>query len=187
MPEIPRLVVETARAMTRAARRETHDDPDRLRCRRNRLLARYDYAARVRGEESGAVLVCYPEDWVEDGVYQPEAVTSTDDAVERSLWSTDRDDDWETAAAHNRDLAATVRDRHGEVHGANAAAFGTYMANHHTARVEAATAEQVRDFLEEYYPRNEWPSAQEAAAVRESLEHLFAAAGEPFPLDAPEP
>lgn len=187
MPEIPRAVVETARAMTRAVRRGTHADPESLRRRREQLLARYGYAGRVREEESGPVLVCYPADWVEDGVYQPEAVTSTDEAVERSLWSTDRDDDWETVAAHNRDLAATVRDRHGEVHGANAAAFGIYMANHHAVRVEAATAEQVRDFLEEYYPRNAWPSTEEAAAVRQSLERLFAAAGEPFPLEAPEP
>lgn len=181
MPELPDRVVDTAKAMTRAGRRGTHAEPEALRRRRDALLDQYGYAARVREDESGPVLVCYPEDWIEDGLFQPEAVDSTDDAVEAPLWTARTDEDWAAIDAHNRALADAVAGRHGQVHGANAVAFGTYMANHHATRVEDATAEQVREFLDEYFPRNAWASADQAAAIERSLERLYETAGEPYP------
>ncbi|MFW6384389.1 MAG: DUF7108 family protein [Halodesulfurarchaeum sp.] len=178
---LPDRVLEAALAATRAARRGTHADGAALRDRRDDLLARHGYRARVREDESGPVLVCYPDAWVEDGVIHPGAVESTAAAVERPLWR-EPDDDFETIAAHNRELAASVGDRHGWLHERNAAAFGTYMANHHAARVESATPTQVETFLAEYFPRNAWPSDEQQAAVETSLEYLFELVDPPFPL-----
>lgn len=183
MPELPAEVVETARAMSRVLRRGTHDDPERIRRRRDELLSTYGYAARVRESDAGPVLVCYPESWIEDGTLQLENLESTDNAVERLLNTSVEDGDWAAIADHNRAVAARVRDRFGRVHGANAEAFGTYMANHHGATVESATAEHVETFLEEYFPRNAWPSEAQRNAVEASIRHLFDTVDEPYPLD----
>jgi len=182
MPDLPERVIDVAHAATRAARRGTHDDPAALRRRREALLARYGYRARVREDEQGPVLVCYPAGWIEDGTVQPEAIDSTAAAVERPLWGA-ADDEWDAIAAHNRSLAERVEQRHGQVHGQNAATFGTYMANHHEARIEHATAAQIETFLAEYFPRNAWPSADQEAAVETSIELLLDAIDPPFPLD----
>ncbi|MFP4530308.1 MAG: rnhA operon protein, partial [Halodesulfurarchaeum sp.] len=181
MPDLPDPVFDAARAMTRAIRRETHSDPATIRERRDRLLDRHGYAARVREDESGPVLVCYPDHWLEDGTFQPENMESTENAVEGPLYSVPEGDSWAAIEAHNEALVERVADQFGEPHGTNAEAFGTYMANHHAARIEAATATEIEDFLAEYFPRNAWPSRAEAAAVERSLELLFEVAGEPFP------
>ncbi|MDZ7849318.1 MAG: rnhA operon protein [Halodesulfurarchaeum sp.] len=183
MPDLPDSVFETVRAMTRTIRRETHSDPVAIRERRDTLLDRYGYAARVREDQSDPVLVCYPDHWLADGTFQPEHLESTENAVEGPLYSLPQGDSWAAIEAHNEALAERVAEQFGETHGANAAAFGTYMANHHAARIEAATSVEIEDFLAEYFPRNAWPSGTEAAAVETSLERVFAVAGEPFPLE----
>lgn len=181
MPELPDPVFEAVRAMTRTIRRGTHPDPEPIRERRERLLDRHGYAVRVREDESGPVLVCYPDRWLEEGTLQPDNLESTENAVEAPLFSVSGSDSWAAIESHNRALAERVSDQHGEPHGTNAKAFGTYMANHHAARIEAATAAEIGDFLAEYYPRNTWPSREEAASVDRSLELLFELVGEPFP------
>lgn len=182
MPDLPTPVVETAKALTRAARRGTHPDEEALRERRADLLGTYGYTARVREDDAGPVLVCHPAAWLEDGVFQPEAMDSTADAVERPLRETAVGDSWAAIDAHNREIAQAVATRYGEPHGETATAFAVYMANHHADPIEAATAAQVRDFLEEYFPRNAWPSETAAAAVETSIERCFEVAGEPMPL-----
>jgi hypothetical protein len=184
MPELPQSTFEAARAMTRVLRRDTHPDTVAIRERRETLLARHGYTARVREDESGPVLVCYPEAWVEDGTFQPEELESTENAVEGRLSRAPHGDGWAGIASHNRELADRVAERFGEPHGETAAAFGTYMANHHESPVEGATATEIEDFRHEYFPRNAWPSAAQREAVATSLRHLFAVAGEPFPTEA---
>jgi hypothetical protein len=181
MPDLPDSVIETARAMTRAARRGTHAEPSALRSRRDDLLGSYGYSARLREDENGPVLVCYPESWLQNGVFQPEELESTANAVQEPLFSAPAVDGWDAIQAHNTELATTVKREFGDTHGANAEAFGTYMANHHKARIEAATATAVTHFLSVYYPRNVWPSPAQAAVVESSLEKLFAVAGESYP------
>lgn len=181
MPELPDSVVETARAMTQAARRGTHAKPSALRSRRDDLLGSYGYSARIRADDEGPVLVCYPDSWLENGVFQPEELESTGNAVERPLFSGPSADGWAAIQAHNSELAAKVTREFGDTHGANAEAFGIYMANHHNARVEAATVTELKQFLSRYYPRNVWPSPAQAAVVETSLEKLFAVAGESYP------
>lgn len=186
MPDLPDPVFEAARAMTRTIRRGTHPDSATVRERRDTLLDRYGFAARVREDESGPVLVCYPDHWLEGGTFQPGKLESTENAVEGPLYSVPDGDSWAAIEAHNAALAERVADQFGEPHGTNAESFGTYMANHHAAHVEAATATEIEDFLGEYFPRNAWPSRVEAAAVESSLERLFDVAGEPFPQERDE-
>ncbi|MBS3759876.1 DUF7108 family protein [Halodesulfurarchaeum sp.] len=181
MPDLPDSVVETARAMTLAARRDTHPDSSALRSRRDSLLESYGYSARLRADDDGPVLICYPESWLEKGVFQPDQLESTANAVERPLFSDPPADGWDAIQAHNTELAAKVTREFGDTHGANAAAFGTYMANHHKVRVEAATAAAVDHFLSKYYPRNTWPPPAQAAVIESSIEKLFAVAGESYP------
>jgi hypothetical protein len=181
MPDLPEQVIAFAIAATRAARRGTHPDPSSLRSRRDDRLARHGYRARVREDRDGPVLVCYPDSWIEDGTVRPSAVESTADAIERPLWG-EAEAAWDAIAAHNRALAETVGERHGQVHAANVAAFGTYLANHHEARIEHATATQVETFLAEYFPRNAWPSDEQRATVENSLEYVFELVDPPAPL-----
>ena len=181
MPDLPEPVVKTALAMTRALRRGTHPDASVLRARRDELLESFGYAARVREDDAGPVLICYPESWLENGVFQPAELESTANAFERPLFPGPDADGWDAIHAHNQALAATVTREFGETHGANARAFGMYMANHYEERIEAATHSQVEEFLSEYFPRNAWPTPAQAAVIETSLENVFSVADEPVP------
>ncbi len=173
MPDLPPSVVQTVRAMTRTARFATHARPDAIRERRDALLARFGYRARVRADDPVPTLVCYPDAWIEDGLLQPEQLESTDDAVEVPLSSVGSLEEFEAIEAHNQDVAQRVTDHYGALHGKTAAAFGTYMANHHNAPIEAATPSQVDHFRSDYFPRNAWPTDEQVAALDTSLELLF--------------
>ena len=181
--ELPADVIERAVRLTRHARRAT-DDSERaayLNERRD-LLATHGFRARVRDEDR-AVLVLYPDEWVEDGTVHPDRIDDTDRGIERSLEGTG-EDDWETVDAHNRELVAAVEDAHGPVHGANAAALADFMGNHYKKRIERATREELQLFFEEYYPRNAWPTDDQKSVVRESVRLVFEQAGVPVPLDS---
>ena len=89
---------------------------------------------------------------------------------------------WEDVEGHNREVAARVREEHGPVHGANAESFADFMGNHYARPVEAATAGMVREFIEEYFVRNAWPSESQREVVEKSIERVFDAADERCPL-----
>ncbi len=58
------------------------------------------------------------------------------------------------------------------------------MGNHYARRLETAGPRECREFLEEYLPRNAWPTEEQLAAAAESVALAFEAAGaEPPPLD----
>lgn len=185
MPEPPDDVLEEAKRLTRQSRAAV--DPQEARAyldRRDDMLAEHGLVARVREEPDGAVLVCYPTEWVDEaGVVRTERITDTDAAIEIRLSGTGPQGDWETADARNRELVESVRNRWGDVHGDNVAAFADFMGNHYARPVDTATAAEIREFLEEYYPRNAWPTPDQAAVIEDSLRHLFELAEEPFPLD----
>lgn len=127
------------------------------------------------------VLVLHPAEWIEDGTIRVDRVDDLSRAVERPLGGDPPE--WEGVESHNREIATMVERERGEVHGANAHAFADFMGNHYARRVEAATGPEVEEFLEEYFPRNAWPSEAQRATVLESLEHVFGTAGEePPPL-----
>lgn len=165
---LPEDVAEEAERLTRRARAAVDsDEADGARNKRDDLLARHSYVARER--EVDATLVCYPADWVENGEIQIERIEDTDLAIERPL-EAPATEEWEQIEQHNRDVAERVTERHGDVHGDNAAAFSEFMSNHYGMAIEHATAAMREEFLTEYYPRNVWPSKKQRAVIEESVE-----------------
>ncbi|WP_232687423.1 DUF7108 family protein [Halobacterium zhouii] len=167
--DLPGDVTEEAERLTRLARDAADDDEAAAyRNRRDELLAEYGFVARVREDDT---LVCYPEDWLdEEELVRVDDVENTDRAAEVSLAGRGEQGDYESAAEHNADLADQVRERHGGVHGANAAAFADFMSNHYARPMESATDTERAEFVSEYYPRNAWPSEEQREAVERSLE-----------------
>ena len=179
--EIPEDVVDEVERLTRLAR-DAFDPNEREAYERQRdeLLTEYAFVARYRGE--GDTVVVHPAEWVDDdGVVRVERIEDTDRAIERSLTDAGRDAAWDDVEAHNADLVAAVRETAGETHAKNARAFADFMGNHYVRRVETASAGELREFLDEYYPRNAWPDEEQRAVVARSLELLFEAADTELP------
>lgn len=177
MVELPDDVIDEAVRLTRVARRATDEaEATAYREARDAALAEHGYRARVRTDED-PVLVCYPDDWLSAGVVDPTQIDDLDRAVERPLAGAGDPDDWESVEAHNREVAATVEAAHGPVHGANVHAFADFMGNHYARRVETAGPRECGEFLEEYLPRNAWPSDEQRAAARTTLRLVYETAG----------
>lgn len=178
MTELPDAAVEEAVRLTRLAQGAAADaEADAYRQDRDAVLAEHGYAARVRDGDGHPVLVCYPIDWRVDGVVEPDRIENVERAVERPLTGSGDPDDWEAVDAHNRDVAAAVEAEHGPVHGATAAAFAAFMSNHYARPLETAGPRECGEFLEEYLPRNAWPSDEQLERARESLTLTFEVAG----------
>lgn len=178
---LPESVAEEARRLTRLARRAT-DDAEAAAYREDRpeRLAEHGFTSRVR--ETDDTLVLYPEEWLVDGEVELDRVEDTDRARELVLSGPGDPDEWDAVADHNDELVAAVGEAHGAVHRRNARVFADFMGNHYAREADTATPEEVAEFLEEYYPRNAWPTDEQRAAVEESLRHLFAAADKRPPL-----
>lgn len=176
MSDLPDDVADEAERLTRLATRAIDEnEAAAYRRERDRQLRRHGFVARVRHEATRDVLVCYPDEWVEDDTVRTDRIEDLDRAVERPLEDSADEDEWENVDAHNRDLVATVEGRAGAIHGRNAAAFADFMANHYVRPMEEATATEVEIFLDDYFPRNAWPTDQQRAAVEESLRLVFEA------------
>jgi len=173
-PPLPGSVVEEAERLTRLARDAVdEEEAAAYRDRRGTLLDPHGYTARLRSGDRGEVLVLHPAEWVEDGAVDVELVDDVSRAVEVPLDGTGDPDEWEDVEAHNRELAEAVGAEHGPVHGANAHAFADFMGNHYARPIERATERQVREFLDDYFPRNAWPTDDQREAVGTTLELLF--------------
>jgi hypothetical protein len=172
MAELPHDVVETATQLTRRARQARDESSaEHHRDRRAALLDEHGYAARVRQEDAREILVLYPEDWLaDDGTVRTGDIEDLERAVEVPLTGPGDPDDWDELDAHNRRVVERVRERQGEVHGDNAAAFADFMGNHYAKPIEQATPEERAEFREEYFPRNAWPTDEQSAVVGESVE-----------------
>lgn len=178
--ELPDAVIDEVERLTRLA----HDAIDEAeqsayRERRDRLLAARDFRARVREEDT--TLVCHPAEWIEDGTVRTERIEDVTRAVEIPLDGPGDPDDWADLDAHNRELVTAVRETHGEVHGANAAAFADFMGNHYAKPITSATRAELEEFHEEYFVRNAWPTERQRAVVDRSIELVFETADEPAP------
>jgi len=147
---------------------------------RDARLYEFGFRARVREEADREVLVCYPAEWMADGVVQLDRIEDRSRAVEIPLSGVGEEDEWAVVEAHNRDVVADVDATAGPVHAANASAFADFMGNHYVRRVESAGEAEVREFIEHYFPRNAWPSSEQRDVVHESLRLVFDVAdGEP--------
>jgi len=173
MSDLPREVVDAAKRLTRLARRAV-DDAEAAAYERDRdeRLDEYGFIARVR--EADDTLVLHPAEWLAGETARMDRIEDTDRAVEIPLSGSGDPEEWDTVEAHNADIVDRVAERAGEVHAANARAFADFMGNHYARRMETATAEELQEFLTEYYPRNAWPSEKQREAVAQSLEHVFA-------------
>jgi hypothetical protein len=179
----PADVVEAAERLTRRARDAVDDsEAAAYRADRDERLADHDYTARVREDDTRDVLVLHPQAWVEEGTIHTERIDDIDRGIERPLSGPGEADDWETVDDHNRDLVDAVRERHGTVHGDNAAALADFMSNHYAKPIDSATREELREFLDEYFPRNAWPTDEQRAVVEQSVRLVFEAADERCPL-----
>lgn len=172
--DLPADVAEEAERLTRLAREATVDDERAAyRTDREQLLAEREFVARIREEDD--TLVLHPGEWVENGTIHPSKIDDTDRAVEIPLSGPGDPDDWEAIEQHNADVVETIRVEYGDAHAANARAFADFMGNHYARRMETANADEIREFLADYFPRNAWPSAEQKLVVEESIEHVFAA------------
>ena len=200
--DLPAEIAEEAARLTRLAQeadeRETRAGPHRnesdskhpreaqvYRDRRDQLLAHFEYVSRVREErEGGLTLVCYPEEWLDDeGVVRLDAELDTSRAVEIPFSGPGEQGDFEAAAAANDELVADVDEAYGEDHAANVRTFADFMGNHYARPAASATTAEVKEFLEHYYPRNAWPTDEQAAMVEESLRYAFELRNKEYPLD----
>ncbi|WP_232342981.1 DUF7108 family protein [Halosimplex litoreum] len=179
----PEAVVDEAERLTRLAREAAdRDEAAAYRVDRDERLAAHDYTARVREDETRDVLVLYPERWVEDGEIRTDRIEDIDRGIEVPLSGPGEGDDWAEIDEYNREVVAEVREEHGEDHAANVAALADFMGNHYAKPVHDATAEELSEFLDEYYPRNAWPTAGQRDIVEKSVRVAFSVADERCPL-----
>lgn len=132
------------------------------------LLGPHGFQPHVRSDEDGAVLVCVPAEWTVDGSVDPEAIEDVSRAIELPLTGAAHAE-WEQVAAQNARVAARVAEECDATHAANARAFATFMSNHRARPITHATESDVEEFVQEYYPRNAWPSEAEAAVIGKSV------------------
>jgi hypothetical protein len=180
--EVPPVVVDDAERLTHLAREAVDDDEAAAyRADRNAQLDDHDFTARVREDDSGETLVLHPQEWVDDGTIRPERVDDTDRAIELSLSGTDSPDDWQAVDDHNRELAAAVRETHGDRHGAVVDVLADFASNHYAKPIEALSAAELREFEAEYVTRNAWLDDDALAVLEESVRYAFDAAKERVP------
>ena len=132
------------------------------------LLEPYGFVPRIREDDTGPVLICYPADWRQGEEVDVNAIDDIGRAVELPL-SGPADAEWEQIAERNREVVTRVTERYGDIHGANVRAFATFMNNHRARPIGHASDSDVEEFLTEYYPRNVWPRESEAAVVEKSI------------------
>ncbi|ELY51153.1 DUF7108 family protein [Natronolimnohabitans innermongolicus] len=184
--ELPADVVDEAERLTRIAR-QTPDpnEADARRERRDALLTDHEFTSRIRDDDGDDVLVLHPDEWhdADAGVIRTDRIDDISRAVEIRLEGTGDPDDWDTVDERNRELVAEVRDAHGEVHGDNAAALADFVGNHYAKRIEDLTAAELREFRDEYFVRNAWPSNAQRDAIEDSITLVYETADEPVPDD----
>jgi len=170
MSDLPADTVDEVERLTRLAREAVDDGAAAAyRQRRGELLAEHGYEARIREDDTGDVLVCYPAEWLADGVIRTERVEDTDRGVEVRLSGPGDPEQWDDIERRNRSVADAVRADHGAVHGATASALADFMGNHYAKPIADATPDELSEFREEYFPRNAWPTEKQLALLGESV------------------
>lgn len=186
MAELPDETVEAAERLTRLARRASDDaEAAAYRQRRDDALAEHGYTARIRTDGvDDETLVCHPEDWAEDGTVHPDRVDDVDRGIEVPLDGPGEPEAFDELYDHNHEIAERVRERHGHLHGENAAAFAEFVSNHYAKPIESVTPTELEVFRTDYYPRNVWPEDGQAELLDRSLEYVFETADVPLPENA---
>jgi len=171
MPDLPADTQDEVERLTRLARNAVDEGAAAAyRDQRAALLDDHDYESRIREEDTGDVLVCYPAEWVADGVIQPEKVDDTDRGVEIRLSGPGDPDAWDDVEERNSAVVERVREAHGDAHAETARALADFMGNHYAKPIADATPAELAEFREEYFPRNAWPTDRQRALLEESVE-----------------
>jgi dipeptidyl aminopeptidase/acylaminoacyl peptidase len=183
MGDLPTDTVEEAERLTRLARRAVDDnEAAAYRQERDALLAEHGYTARVRTDDRDT-LVCYPEEWVDaDGNVHPERIDDIDRGVERPLEGPGEAEDWDGVADHNDELVAAVAADHDGVHRENARALADFASNHYAKPIDDLTREELREFRDDYFVRNAFPSDEQERRLSESIRLVFGKTGVECPL-----
>jgi hypothetical protein len=189
--DLPPSVIDEAVRLTRLARRAQEQppdgdradrasgaEPDQYRDERDTLLDSYDYRANVREDDRGATLVCFPAEWLAEDQVDMSAIEDMDRAVERRVEGAGEAGTWEPVSAHNEAIADRVADRYGDPHAATARSFARFMSSHRVRRIGTATGDDILEFVDEFFPRNTWPSDHQQATVMRSLRLTIAVAVE---------
>ena len=133
---------------------ETCDSMDQLRSDCFAALAAENgFVARLRDDET---LVLYPDDWVVDGKVDLERIDDTDRAYEIPL--SEKGESWEDVHSYNSDVIEKLSEMEEitETEVSNAEYFVEFVENHYILPVDEVSQKHVREFLEDYYPRNVW-------------------------------
>ena len=179
---LPEDVVDEVERLTRLAREAAvEDEREAYLDHRGDLLAARDYTARIREDDTGDVLVLHPEEWVQEGTIRTERIEDVSRGIEVALSGPGVSDDWAEIDAYNRAIVETVREEHGETHAENAAALADFAGNHYAKPVTDLAAEELREFVEEYFRRNAWPTDEQRDVVKKSVDLAFDAADERCP------
>ena len=171
--ELPAPVLETAERLTRRARAAEDAAAATARERRDDLLDEHGYTARERADDAGATLVCYPSSWLDETGTLRRARYDPSAAIERSLSGPGDPERWAAVAERNREIARRVREAHGDVHGATTAALADFASNHYAKPLTDLTRAELREFREEYFERNAWPSDAQRDRLGRSLRYAF--------------
>jgi hypothetical protein len=179
---LPREVVDEAERLTRLARETVVDaEAEAYLGDRADLLAEHDYTARIRKDDTGDVLVLHPDSWVEDSTIRTDRIEDVDRGIEVALSGPGVGDDWEEIDSYNRAIVESVREVHGDTHAANVAALADFAGNHYAKPLTELTAEELAEFVDDYFRRNAWPTDEQRAVVEKSVELAFDAGGERCP------
>jgi hypothetical protein len=171
MSDLPADTQDEVERLTRLARQAVDEGAaTAYRDQRASLLDDHDYEVRIREEDTGDVLVCYPSEWVQDGVIQPDMVEDTDRGVEIRLSGPGDPEAWDDVEAENHAVVDRVRVDYGEVHAETARALADFMGNHYAKPIAEATPDELAEFRTEYFPRNAWPTDTQRELLEESIE-----------------
>lgn len=184
MSDLPPDVVTRVERLTRLARDAVDPaESTAYRTERDELVAEYDYTLRIREGDDNDVLVCYPSEWMENGTVQTDRIDDVDRGVERRLSGAGDPDDWEAVADANDEIVEAVADDYEDVHVANVRALATFASNHYAKPIRDLTKGELREFAEEYLPRNAWPTERQLATVDDSIERAFEKTDVSCPLE----
>lgn len=173
MSEIPEKVLDEVVSLSqKAIQAVDQQEISAYQQRREELLASYDYTCRIRTDNDGEVLVCYPKEWMAGDTINIDEMDDLSQAIERPVFDSPSEGSFSEIEQHNRTIASGIAEAHGPIHGATASAFADFMSNHYTQRIEDATVTEFEEFRTEYFPRNAWPSDMQKCVLDETIRLL---------------
>lgn len=173
MSEIPEGVLDDVVSLSqKAIQAVDQQEISAYQQRRDDLLAPFGYTCRIRTDNDGEVLVCYPKEWLDGDTINIDKMDDLTQAIERPIFDSPSERNFSEIEQHNRAIASGIAKDHGPIHGTTASAFADFMSNHYKQRIEEATVTEFEEFRTEYFPRNAWPSDVQKRVLDETIQLL---------------